>query len=861
MMRFFTPIPLAVAVLFIAAWGPAPGQAQFPAAAPGQWEERPVRLPPLIWYERDPEAQRRVLMLSMLYWDIQERATTHRLLLPVFYHWRDEDRTLLVSLPFVVSHRQPESAWISAGLFYRHADSRKTRTAFFPLYWQKTRRHGGRVTAALPFLFYDYRSLNRDRIDQISLAGWVRHRPDRTSGMWLNYWWSHSRALQFTTLFPLYWSVESPRDRWRVVPPFYWRTRPAASRPEEGNPEESDKPPPKIGPSWRWAGVFPVAGAGWGPDLASHYIFPLYLYSRVEGRRGLWTLPASRVREGDLRRGHVGIYLYSHDPDMRMDAVVPFWYRRKTADGFEEKTQFLNFYKRRENEQSFHTLFPLYGYWSSPEETRFLSWGLRWRQSPESSSGWAGLYYWSREQKDTTRILFPLYWHFWREPDRGLDLVFPFYARSRDGPTSLTVVPPVVVRKSEDRRTWSVLFLYWRDQAEARGSFSFFPVFHYNYNPRRQMFFSPVAWTRRSPASREGVVPPVYWYRSAESRHTVVLPVWWNTSSPDKSLSIVPPYYRWRRQDRLAYGVFPIWGRHFDKDERGGHFLPFYWYSRDDRGDGLWIIPPALMYVARRGTGTDQPRFKAQYLLLGNIQKSTSAVEHDFFPLYKYVRRDTFKNFWAPRGIALTAWEKDEQSRKGYVFPYVWRRSPSRHWDLFIPLWYHSSEFQVSISTPPVREKKVGGAAVFFPLYWAGRSPERAYRYVIPVYGDYKQGKRRFTALAPAWAAYDTPAGGKFRVFFPLYWRFLLKPEAPKIADAGPAQGDRDIVVAGPWFRTETRRDGVRSRTVGLAPLFARTVSGPEDRYFEILGGLFARDVQAGKRRFRFLYFFYTRPR
>jgi hypothetical protein len=65
----------------------------------------------------------------------------------------------------------------------------------------------------------------------------------------------------------------------------------------------------------------------------------------------------------------------------------------------------------------------------------------------------------------------------------------------------------------------------------------------------------------------------------------------------------------------------------------------------------------------------------------------------------------------------------------------------------------------------------------------------------------------------------------------------------------------------GPWYRTTTERTDKVVRTVGLAPLFSYSTSGEGDRYFEILGGLFARDVQGSGRRFRWLYFFYTRPR
>ncbi|MBI4396421.1 MAG: hypothetical protein HY548_04955 [Elusimicrobia bacterium] len=828
-----------------------------PAQAPG-WEKRPIRIPPLLWYEKDPEIQRRFLMVSMLYWDYKEKETGHQLLLPLFYRWRQADRRLLISLPLVASYRRPSEMWTLAGPFFRHADEDKTQTALFPLYWQRSRPEGGQVTTALPFLFYDYRSRHREKIDQVNLLGWFRRRPSRFTGMQLNYWWSEEPEARFRALFPIYWHLWSPGDRLDVLVPFYYRRQ----EPENEPSTLFDAP---VRAARVRAGLFPLVGAGWGTEYRSHYVLPLYYYSRSPDQRAFATIPASSFRSADLTKGHLGLYFFSHDPDLRVDGVFPLWYRRRAADGFERRLQVLNFYERLENEDYFQTTFPLYGYWSSPRGSRFLSWGV-WRQSsPETSSGWAYLYRWKRTAEgDSTRVFFPLYWHFWRAPDWGVDIFFPVYGRYRDGSTTVTAVPPVIVRKSPEKRTVSLLFLYWRDREVDRGSVTFLPLFHYNYNPARRMFFSPVAWTRRSASSREGIVPPVYWYRSNESRRFFAFPLYWGIRTPDKDLTIVPPYYRWRREDLLARGIFPVFGRHSSTTERGSYLFPFYWYSGTPRGDGLWIIPPILGFVSKRGTGTENPRLFAQYLLLGNVQKSTDTLSHDFFPLYKYIREKDFKNFWAPRGIALTAWEKRGDLRKGYVFPYLWRRSPPVDWDLVLPLFYKSRQYEVLGGTETVRERvrRKGGATTFFPLYWSGANPERRYRFFFPLYAHYGEEDRRFSAFTPLWVSYDSPQKEKFRMFFPLFWRFLMKAEPSEGKPQEEAAVlERDIVVFGPWYRVDTLREQRKSRTIGLAPFYSNTYTGPQDKYFEILGGLFARDVQEGRRRFRFLYFFYTRPR
>jgi hypothetical protein len=718
----------------------------------------------------------------------------------------------------------------------------------FPLYWQHIRAEGGRTRALIPFLFYDYASRDKTKRDQVTPLGWRKRRGDSRSGMLLNYWWNQTPESRFRVFFPAYWQVRSLNDNWDVFGPFYRHTQPQ-SDPPSGHPE-----------AMRGSmGMFPLVGGGWGDGVGSHYLFPLYYYARGPESKSFVTLPFSRLRVGDQRKGHVGLYFYSRDPDLRVDGIFPLWHRRASTDDFEKKTQVLNFYAARENEDSFQTLFPLYGYWSDPQSSKFLSWGLWRRKDLDVSAGWAWIYFWKNEDKDSTRVLFPLYWHFSRDPDWGLDLIFPIYTRYRDGDTTLTAIPPVIWKKTGDKTLWSFLFLYWRDKEPGRGSVTFAPFFHENHNQRRRMFFSPLLWTRTSKLSHEGIFPPVYWYKSAEARRTWVVPVFWRTKKPELTFTIVPPYYRWVTPSVTAQGLAPVWGRHRGDKKRGSYLMPFYWHSGDGQGNGLWIVPPLLMYVTKSDSGTDQSRFNMQYLLLGSVHKAAGSLEHDFFPLYRYVRNEAYANFWAPRIIALTAYENDKvrKSRRGYVFPFAWKRSPAVDWNLFVPLLYMSHSYDVSESTDPeVAPERGANSArthVFFPLYWQGTRTEKRFEYIVPLYVRFADARKKIRALAPLYFSHDGVASGsKFRLLFPFYWRVASTPEKG---------ASRDIRVYGLWYQVQTQSPDKDTRTHGLAPFFAHTRGGPGDDYFEILGGLFGRDVQKYERRFRFLYLFYTRPK
>jgi len=839
------PVVLAALLLAVSRVSAAPALPAVPLATEEKvWDERPIRLPPLFWLER--EKDRRFLMASLLYWDWREGVSSQQLLLPVFYRSREADRSLLVSLPFIASYRRAEESWTVAGPFFRSANERFTRTALFPLYWQQSRPRGGRVTAALPFLFYDYRSFDRSKIDQAWLLGWRRVRGTATRGIFLNYAWSRDPDEGFQTFFPLYWRRHSPDAATDVVGPFYRRVE-----------EKSDG-------QRRYAGLFPLAGwGGGGPasNVRSHYLFPLYYYGRTSDRTFWMTPLASREAGGDRRRGHAGLFYYDRDPDQKAAGLFPLWYRSASADGFSKTVQALNFYDRREGDERFQTLFPLYGRWTTSQGSRFLSWGV-WRRRTEllnadggsagsRVSGWALLAHWSGDAKgNRTRVLFPLVWDYRRPPDWGLDLVFPFYAHYRDGPLSLTATPFFIHARNEGRESWSWLFLYWKNDLINRRTHLFFPLLYHEAGPRRTLWLTPLYWSRRSPLSREGAFPLGYWYASREKARTFLLPFYGHNRTLEGRWSFVGPAYRAEGPDRRSYGVLPLWGRFFSSRERGSYLAPFYWASGDGRGNGSMVLPPLLAYVSQRRAGTPERERSVNYLLLGTVAQKGADLSHGFFPLYQYAREGDFRNFWAPRILPLIAWERRARVRQGYVFPYAFRRSPEADWNFFFPLWYSGRRFSVEGGSAPVRGPQSSTARVLFPVYWHAADGARTHTYAPPFFVRFDEGPRRVRAVTPLGWSVDTAGGGKFRLFFPLYWRVVTAPR--------PDAPSKDISVVGPWYRVKTERDGRPSRTMGLAPFFSSTAAGPRDRYFDILGGLYARDVRDGMVRHRFLYFFTT---
>jgi len=757
------------------------------------WEGRAVRLPPLLWYERDPAEDRRFLMVSLLYWDMAQGRSYQRLFVPFFFRFKN-DAAAQTYLP--------------------------------PLYLQRTTLSGGRVTTALPILLYDYRNRDRSRIDQAFPLGFRRVRGDARKGWLLNYGWSVSPDRRSHALVPLFWRDRSPGRAFDLWGPFY--------RVAVGGRDDV--------PERRYAGVFPLWGAGGttaSPSVRSSFLIPFYYHERAPGRSVLLTLPASRAALGERRWGHIGLYYRARGPRRRTDGIFPLWSRTATTDGAERGLQLLNFIDQRRSDRRFQTVFPLYGHWANADGSRFLSWlycrrravrrDADGRPAGEDIRGWSLLYTWARRPGgDSTDVAFPVYWRYRRPGRWSLDLAFPLFGRYRDPHTTITAGLPFLHARSDEQETWSFLYLYWRDRQKERRRDVLFPLAFYDRSPGKRNFVSPLFWTRRGPLSREGAWPLGHWYKSAEKSRRLVLPLYYNAAAANRRLTIFGPYYRVARTSLDGWGVFPLWG----------------WTRPHPGSPGA--SPP------RREPPVPRDDFDLNFLLLGHVARHGDERTHGFYPLYRSVRRGDFKNFWAPRGLPLVAWRREERRRDGWVFPFAWHRSPERAWELFLPLWYGSRQSQPVAGASAERGKTKESTQVLFPLYWRGRSPERRYTTLFPLYAEGRDSQSRYRVAAPLWWSFDTPRGGAFRLFFPLYWRATF---------SGEGKDNKVVRVYGPWYSVVTQKGDASERTVGLAPLFSKTAGVPGEGEFDVLGGLFARETHGHARRFRWLWLFTTRPR
>ncbi len=860
---------------------------------PGVFRKRPVRLPPLLWYENDPEESRRLLMLGLLYWDLQERESSQRMLLPFVYRWQEANRHLLLALPLIAAYGSPDEHWSLAGPWYRYRGQDGDRSWLFPVWWQSAYPDGDRYRTILPLLFYEYRNDAQRRLDRLSLFGW-RHRTEEANSGWsLNTFWSGDEHSGWHVFFPLYAAWWSPGDKLRVLIPFYDRRF----------------GPPVSAAGEHRIGLFPLAGVSWSAGkLQSHHLIPLYYYSGDEKESTFVSLPVSHFRDGEERQGHVLLYYYDRYSNGASQGLFPLWYGASGPEG--RRMLLANYYYRRSPaEGTFHTLFPLYGYWSSAAHQRtFLTWGLWRRASEQESTGWLFLYHWKQtrtkgvapENRRQTRVFLPLYWHFFSgKPLHRTDLLFPLFLQNQDDQSTLTIVPPLVYKHGPDRNLWSVCLLFWKDRGQNAGFQTFLPFYYSSYKGDDRRFISLLGGWHQTSSMRETLIPPYYSFVQGATLRRVLFPLYWQfKDAKDQSLILIP-YYRHQWDRGWSEGVFPFWRRAVDGDEHSSMILPFYTSQRSNLVSA-WSVPLLLTWMTKTKLDLPQPDYNLQYALLGSVSRRGESREHAFFPLYKYKEDSDGWIFWAPRVLPLTAWKRSGESRLGYFFPVAWSRSPDKDWNVLFPLWYRARRFSLELSgganessrTETGRthvifplywhikdlereqlwviplagafrngdrrsyfvtpfwfgtERPGGRSQALFPLYWRSTNAEGDFRFIFPLYATSRQADSRWSMFAPLWFAYDRPSGQRFHVLFPLYWRV--------------ASADRDIAVALMGYRVRSSRNGRQTETTGLAPFFSRSYTDANNRYFDILGGLFGRDIQDGRRSFRYLYFFYTAPR
>lgn len=447
--------------------------------------------------------------------------------------------------------------------------------SFFPYY--EERRGDYRLRLLPPFYLEHTRGL-----DPATGAGTPK--TDRESLSALVFYQRRSPEQDRDVLFPLAWRVRDRKNSVLVLGPLVHREAPfehdnwLAPLYFQGKGKDGGyfhSPALLTTSHWSDKGAFALVGpyfrdralrdVDWG-------VAPLLFHGDngdEDGARRTYTLipPAlffHRAREIDESQlTVVGPVISQSSPKRSILDVAPLFFSingRPETGGVKE---------------SHYTLFPLFHWGQSPEQTLFVLPGYLRRVTPTVDTMLTPLYSRSTTRNGATSLtvvgpVLPIYYHA-TDADIGYRAtgVFPFYYGSKSN-TGETFATPLFARTE-------------------------------SYNVSRTYWFPPTIVYERSIAGWEvDVHPLLYVGREKQSSHTVIAPFFWDFASPKSRTTIGFPLY-WRFADTADGSVTQVAANtlYRQKPAVGGvdwqfHLLPVFSYGQSPAGH-WWNLVFGLM--------------------------------------------------------------------------------------------------------------------------------------------------------------------------------------------------------------------------------------------------------------------------
>jgi len=340
------------------------------------------------------------------------------------------------------------------------------------------------------------------------------------------------------------------------------------------------------------------------PEMESNYLLPLWWFKTAPGVTGRYVFP----------------YLSYTTEDAQHTALLPFWYRKRTA------------------EDKLDLLLPVW-YSRIRDDVRF-------------------------------RTLFPLYWNHEAGPEQQLSLLIPFYGRYRNPQNDYQVLFPFYFRHATSDpasvfRYYFPLYGDYRQGDEIRHAYYLFPVYAHieDQSVGREAWY--FLW------------PLIYRDVRAESHETWVAPLYWAQQTPERKFRVMllPPYYQREQGERKDIHFWPFYGLTQDRDYRERSLAwPLFRWGASPSGDRrawqflllyrgvepdrqmlgffpLWHqerTPERVRNVSLlhwQEQGGDAAQFSLLHLLNADwsmfTTKTTEQRYHQhLFPFYSYTRRD-----------------------------------------------------------------------------------------------------------------------------------------------------------------------------------------------------------------------------
>jgi hypothetical protein len=416
-----------------------------------------------------------------------------------------------------------------------------------------------------------------------------------------------------------------------------------------------------------------------------------------EGSSSTQWFPYYERREGESRLRLLPPFLVEHtrglpDPTQRLYGVP------KTEDT--EGLYGLLYYRRRSQQLDMDLVFPAFWRVRDGDNHVVVAGPVMHREAPGQNDNWVAPLFFEGERKDGGYFHAPLLLttSHWNTQGaftlvgtlRTYTLIPPllFYHSEHELDSSMTTVAgPVIVQSDPKRSVFDIapLFFHSEGKPESGGvresHTTFFPLFHYGYDPNSSLFVVPGYYRHVTPTT-DTLLSPFYSQSVTRSGGTTltaagpIVPLWWN--------------YRDRDLGIHAWAIAPFY---YSSDSPAGHdwLTPLVGrFETYGQSRTWWVFPTLTLMSDRHGW------------------------EDDFHPLIYVGRSDDASH----TVVAPVFWDfANPRGRTTIGFPLYWRFADTTD----------DSVIQVAANTVYVQKRVAGGTDWEFhlvPLFSYGEHPD-----------------------------------------------------------------------------------------------------------------------------------------
>jgi len=460
-------------------------------------------VPPL-WFDHYSKHERRRTRIAGPWFAVDTPSLKTRGLFPFFGHYEERDKdtdqwkesgtfvlpayfrqrtakgyALDTVFPLFWRSKSPDSYALQLGPWFTHREKKKYTTGLVPAFVYA--RNPERSLLVTPLSYYRH---NFSTHEKKLWAGLLYYRRSDPKSSW-------------STLFPLWWSEHNEARTRRFLVPFYWHLA----------DHKEDTATTVAGPLF-WAHnkssrTYGLAPLGWFSSDAekkesSFALLPLLYKKSGPKRSALATALFGFGHSPTSSWWYVPPFLWRNSDKSNFNMLFPFWVSHTNKET-ETNTRFflpaLHFQRKSADKtlaawfgilwrhdgiaSSTNVVFPFFFDHHSFHESRttaLLPLFLRHhRLTDDTAYTMAPFFYRRSGPKESTTVLFPLFWDFKEETKRST-LLLPLFAHfSKPGHTSTWVFPNIYYRNGRGANAGThrlVVWPFWDSQVRQPGDYS-----------------------------------------------------------------------------------------------------------------------------------------------------------------------------------------------------------------------------------------------------------------------------------------------------------------------------------------------------------------------------------------------------